>query len=250
MMGRDVKPEETKKPPKKQKNGRKTYEALLKLGRDRLNLVEAMLIKGETPLKVARVIQNEWGQCASNTEAALRQMLYRYKEDNLADKLVMSVSAAERVTQMAYLKDLRDKFRGVEDLIDLANIQKARLNKILMREEQMPVLMDQVSREMTTMANMVERTVRLQLDLGLVRPQDDGHHLDDDELRKVYAHSVQLSAKLKDMTRRALQVIEGNFVEVIDGDNYSKESDVGDVGAVSPYGQGEDDIPTGEGSSQ
>lgn len=223
---------EDKKPKKvitKGKKGRKTYEALLKLGKDRLNLVDAMLIKGETPLKVARVIQGEWGQCLENTEVALRQMLYRYKDDNLADQLVMNTSAAERVTQLAYLKDLREKFKGVEDLIDLCNVQKARLNKILMREEQMPVLMDQVSREMNSMASMVERTIRLQLDLGVIRPQGDGHHVDDEELRKVYAHSVQLSAKLKDMTHRALQVIEGSFEEVQSGDFYPEESDAGDA---------------------
>lgn len=159
---------------KTEKKGKKVaahkYERLYALGTDRMAQIDAMLFKGTAAKDVARFIQNEWKEYTDVKLGTLSQQVNRYnKEINVGAVAAVTGTVVDKKGMVTHVKKVEAKIDTLQVLRNLVEQQQQRLNKIYMKEEGLPTVLDTVRKEITLLAKLLDQLATLEMDLGILQ---------------------------------------------------------------------------------
>lgn len=144
------------------------FARLHDLGQDIVEQVDQLLISGEKPVKVARWLQGDLKLLTDLQESSVKKNLERYRAQELKGKVL------ENLTDRAMGKSaagLHRQLMAIDEMTDLAVLQRKRLDKILVREDGMPkgLLLKQASDETRLLKELLVELGKLQLETGIMR---------------------------------------------------------------------------------
>ena len=147
------------------------YERIYALGPDRVSQMDAMLFKGTPAKDVARFIQNEWKEYTDVKLGTLAQQINRYnKEVNVAQMAVATgTDVSDKKGMVSHVKKVEAKFDTLQTLRNLVDQQSRRLNKIALKEQTLPTVLDTVRKEITLYAKLLDQLATLEMDLGILQ---------------------------------------------------------------------------------
>ena len=191
------------------RGGAKTkFARLYALSTERLEALDAMLMKGMTGVAAADIVVNEWKVYPKKDKSAVAKQITRYRNEVIEPNIVARVKSSDGTPQGRALVEAKmgdiDVLMGMSELIEL---QKKRINRLSPREEKMPMLMASLRDEIRLLFDMYKGCGQLQLDIGVLRrapKQITGHfHLDDDRdmvnFEANIAHQTGLRKVMKDV---------------------------------------------------
>lgn len=142
----------------------KRFARLVALGTERVRDVTDRLRRGETATDVARVIQEDWHELTDIKLGSVKKMLERYRETVVKDEVI-----AKLTKQGTSVAQLKKKLNAMDELEELARVQKGRFEKMLTKEAQGPLLMKVVSDEARLLKDTLIELGRLQLETGVIQ---------------------------------------------------------------------------------
>jgi hypothetical protein len=157
---------------------RKTVALQKNLSFAQLDIVDALLMKGDTPYNIAKRIQKDWGLLNHITTQSVQSQIEAYRRNFFGTEVVTTVTTTDNETQettvetktvnivSTYLKGRLDAYTLNEQMVLL---QIKRINKIMDREEKMPTLLDQTRKEIELLTKMMQNFTNLQFELGIVQ---------------------------------------------------------------------------------
>jgi hypothetical protein len=142
-----------------------TFKRLQELGPDIVAQVDDRLLSSETCSAVASWMQNELGVLKDLKPGSLKKNLERYRASDLADRVVQEIKAK---VPMSGVKKTLIAIDGLEDLVE---IQRGRLEKLLMKEATLPagILLGQTKDEIRLLKDTLVELGKLQLETGIMR---------------------------------------------------------------------------------
>ncbi len=145
-----------------------TFKRLHELGEEIVAQVDDMLLAGETPTKVARWLQGDLEVLTDLKESSIKKNLERYRSKDLKQRMVDET--AERMMGKS-ASGLKRQLVALDEMTDATALQKARVEKILVKEGQLPagILLKQASDEMRLYKEMLVELGKLQLETGVMR---------------------------------------------------------------------------------
>lgn len=209
------------------RGGANKYARLYALGPDRLDRINMMMMQDTTIAEVADVICDEWGFYADEREA-LEKQLQRYRLEQIDSNLAARARNAERTDTGRRLVQYREEQLDImKEMRDGIAVQKRRINKFLDREENLPIPLNAVKFEMKLYVDMLKEYARLQLETGLLRrapKQVSGSfHIDEENGTLEFEAEIKTNAELRRATRDIMEILEGDYEVVDDGDHRGTE---------------------------
>jgi len=135
--------------------------------------IDAFLIS-EVPIeKVVDAIQNEMGLWQDMKFTAVRQMLFRYRSRFIAPKqaeIVAKVTGDKGAVQLAALSQQLQ--RTIDPLIEMEKLishQMDRINKLHQLEGKMPSLLDQQTKNVNLLSEMLNKFALLKMEIGEIK---------------------------------------------------------------------------------
>lgn len=221
------------------------YKRLYDLGSDRMDAIDNMLTKGESPMAVAEHIQFEWNQCTSVKITTLEKQIHRYRKDIHEPRLIAAANAAaEKSTTISKeLKAYNDQVDVMDKLNESINMQWARIQKAYVKEASKGAdgkLDPTINKELRPFTDMCRVLAGLQLETGVVRRvpkqvQGFWQQLTSDEVQEFRLEMTQNDETLKSLGV-IKDVLQEAAVEIIDGEYLPVEPSVESV----PISDGED----------
>lgn len=135
------------------------------IGDARLTELRERLKSGDSPLKLAEMMQTEWKVCTDIQPASLKKLLERYRAKLKVEVVAAIAEASVGKTTTGLLKRLN----VMDEIEELAVIQKRRFHKMLMKEDQGPLLLKQVSEEIRVYQGLLNQMATLQLETGVLK---------------------------------------------------------------------------------
>lgn len=144
------------------------YKKLKSLGEDVMAKLDSKLLSGETGLDVAKWIKEDLKLLPKDDIYSLKKCLERYRRSELRNKTIeriANVQAGDGITT------IQRRFNAMEELTELSLQQRARVDKMIMREAAMPggILLKDTSREIALMKDLLVDLGRVQLETGLLQ---------------------------------------------------------------------------------
>lgn len=146
------------------------HKQLKSLPEERLRTVEQMMRRGDAAEEIATTIQ-KWGHLVQMKVPALRQAVIRYRTDIVRDQ----------INELLNGKDLLDKATGLakkldalDEMMSLYYVQRARIQKLMLMEDELPALSlltshEALKEELGLANQMLKEISRLQLETGIMR---------------------------------------------------------------------------------
>jgi hypothetical protein len=149
------------------KSSTRAFKKLKSLGADRMNEVDARLLSGEPCSSIAAWIQVDLGKCKDIKPASLKKMLERYRETELRQKTLARIANAQRGDS---IKTIQKRLNALDEMEDMVRVQRGRVEKILMREANLPegMLLRDASNELRLLKDMLLDLGKIQLETGLL----------------------------------------------------------------------------------
>ena len=141
------------------------FKRLYAFDEERIEQVNEMLSKGLPASQVAQVIQSEWGLLADLKPDSVKKMLERYRKTDLRECILAQVAG---VTEGMHTTTLAKRVSALEELTDLATVQKGRYQKAVQLEGGKPLLLKQATEEGRLLKEILVELGRLQLDTGVL----------------------------------------------------------------------------------
>ena len=231
------------------KRGPKPFMPLRNMGVDRMQQLETLVIQNMSAIKIAQVIQNEWGELTHMNFHSLRRMIGRYKK-HIQDSRILKAAPAtrppaamdgrkangkseppaevsevdetgedpyKRVTFQRYLqKDQIDLLREYEEIYLM---QRDRVSKLWERELKTPLLLLSLREEMKLLNSSLNNLKETMIDLGAVKRVPRRMVLEGSvNLGVEEKQGMKLSQEAQQQALSALsglnEVFEGEFSEV------------------------------------
>jgi hypothetical protein len=147
---------------------RVAFRRLAELGKEIGAAVDEMLLAGETPARVAKWLHEEKGVLLDIKTASVKKNLERYRAVDLARKVKDELKKSETKLGVAIPKK---KMNAMIELEELVEIQKGRLDKVLIKEKGLPegILLKQASDEARLLKETLVELGKLQLETGVMR---------------------------------------------------------------------------------
>lgn len=129
--------------------------------------LDSRLSAGETPRAVGQWLQVECRLLVDIKFTTLTKLLERYRATELRDKAMQAVVSANRRKP---LEQVLRKLNAMEELHDLAVVQRGRLEKLLSHELPMPkgILLQSASAEVKAYREILVALGHLQLETGVI----------------------------------------------------------------------------------
>ncbi len=131
------------------------YDELVKLFED-----------GKPATEVARIIHEDWQLLLELTPQSLVRTLQRFNEVVIRGELIRRV--VDLATPLPN-KELREKLDALDELEELARVQKGRLYKIMTQENKGPMVMKAVSDEVKILTDLLNRVAMIHLETGVLK---------------------------------------------------------------------------------
>lgn len=141
------------------------FHQLKSLGEQIVQVLDAKLTAGESPLECARWLQNEQGVLKDAKPDTLKKMIQRYRQAELRQKVLERIALATKNSPTPNLKRRLDTIGELEILVEK---QKARVDKMMALEEGKPMLLKPTSEEIKLLQALLVDYGRLSLETGLM----------------------------------------------------------------------------------
>jgi len=203
------------------------------LTKDQIAMVDYELMKGTSHLKVAQMVQEEFGVYPEVSRAAMRQFIMRY--DN---KLIRPVEDGMRIAMgldstqspLVVLEKVKNTLDIMQEVGLLVALQKSRVSKLYEREKAMPMLFATLGSEVRTLAALVGQYAEHAFDLGRlhkvptltkVTKQGESTFIESTG-RDHVMFSLERTKQVEDAADKFFKVLSGEVVEV-EPDEYQNE---------------------------
>jgi acyl-CoA reductase-like NAD-dependent aldehyde dehydrogenase len=140
------------------------YVALKTLGTDIVLQIDEKLIAGETGRMVADWLQKD-GLLKDVKREALIRMIERYRGTEVREKLVKRIADAQ--TGKSLITVAR-RATALEELEEIARIQRKRVDKMLALEDGKPMLITATSNEIRMLKEILVDLGHMQLETGVI----------------------------------------------------------------------------------
>lgn len=143
------------------------FKRLHELPKPTVEEVENRLLAGEPPSSIAHWLQNELGVFKDLQPGSLKKNLERYRAIDLKNKVISDLTKNTKGKTVAGLKR---KFLAIDELEELVLIQKGRLEKVLLKEAQLPegILMKQATDEARLLKETLVELGKMQFEAGVM----------------------------------------------------------------------------------
>jgi len=144
-----------------------SHKKIKSLPADILAKVDSKLLSGEGGLDVAKWLQEEAKQFVGEDPYNLKKSLERYRQGDLRARTIERIATAQKTDN---LSTVVKRMNALEEMQELAVVQRNRLDKLLMKEADMPngILLKDASREVVVMKDLLVDLGRLQLETGVL----------------------------------------------------------------------------------
>lgn len=142
------------------------FKDLHELDPDQRAELDAMLLDGVPASTCVEKIQGDWQLLAGKKPATVKKMLERYRAQDLKTKVVQAL--ADKVSSN-HVVHIHKKLNAIEELTNLAVVQKGRFEKGLLTESKSPLLMGSVSAEAKLLKDILTDLGKLQLETGIIQ---------------------------------------------------------------------------------
>lgn len=147
--------------------GTKKLHYIMSLPEDKIAEVRQLIRKeGFSNAKIARRIQEEWGFHTDVVPATLTKAIQRYGKH--MDKAALE-HGLEKAGLLSRVADVTDKIDVIEEMADMALIQKGRVMKLYGKEAESPLLLGQVSAEIMKYHTILKDLAGVQLETGMLK---------------------------------------------------------------------------------
>lgn len=159
----------------------KGFRNLELLGADKLAIIESMLVRGDGCPEIAKMIQSEWGASVNVSLDTLTKQIQRYKYKVITPRLAVTIKeASKKYGFKTSVRKLNDHLDIMEELYQLIETQKARIQKLMVAEEKMNeknesaggfnyVANPVIKQEMAVLIDLYRTTGHYQLETGVMR---------------------------------------------------------------------------------
>lgn len=137
-----------------------------------VSAMDSHLLKGTDVTKVVRLVKS-WGYCTEVRDDTVYKAVARYKKENI---LVKHLAAANNAlgedrdkTLEEKLDTLRARVEPLRELERLAQIQKSRVEKMILIEAKAPALMDSQSKNIALYSGILSDLVKIHMQTGVIK---------------------------------------------------------------------------------
>lgn len=142
------------------------FKSLKAIGKEKMEIVDHLLAKGESPKSVCRMIQKEWLLHTKTTEGSLTKQLVRYKTAHIAN--VSFLTAADPEEKRVILKRVQNKLDIMQELTELAEMQKERILMALEKERIVKMPFQWLRKDIDTLSLLLGQIAEHQFKLGII----------------------------------------------------------------------------------
>lgn len=147
------------------------FTRILALGEDKVAQIDAMLFKNIEAVRIAKHIQNVWGDYKDVETNTLAKQIKRYRADEVIGRWLVNITDSDGKVKDGYMETMHEaksQLNAHDLLQDLVIIQQERLNKVYLREKVLPTNMDVVRRDIDTYGKLLGQLAGIQMDLGYI----------------------------------------------------------------------------------
>ena len=143
------------------------FSTLRALGDEVMSRVDSRLLSGESATAIAHWIQHDLKLLTNVKEDSTRKMLERYRETDLRNRTIQRIMVAQ---SQVPLKTVERRLNAMDELEELVRIQRSRVDKVLMKETELPggILLKSASEEIKLLKEMLVDLGRQQLETGVI----------------------------------------------------------------------------------
>jgi hypothetical protein len=222
------------------------HEVIKSLGTDYVQRIEAQLVRGQTPRKVAEMVHG-WGVLEDQPVDTTRKQIERYFKDEVEPDLEIKelaqhdqelvdpedpMSAPVRKGKKLLFLNRVDSspINVLEKLNQLFVLQESRVMKIADREANLEVLMGGVGKEIETLHKMGMDISRIQMDMGHLRRVPKKISIEDPRMldsraREAFTQRKGVADEVGEAVANIVTLLEhvpieeGEYTEVDDSDD-------------------------------
>lgn len=147
------------------------HAAIHAMGKEYVDKLDALLVKGTSSLKAANIVKDEWGLCSGDKVSTLQKRIQRYKKDVLDHHLhteILTEDGKKLEVKMTLKKD-DPKVDVLDAVTELVRLQQYRVQKMYDLEHNMPTLLGSLRKEVKQLSDLLKQLSDLQFDLGLAQ---------------------------------------------------------------------------------
>lgn len=134
---------------------------------DRVLLMD-LFYKGKSIPDIAATLQ-DMGHFKDVKPATLEQYLYKFKWEVVDKQALIRTEQMKEDSKLKLLDKVSQQYDVMEELASLIAVQKTRLEKVLLREKDMPMLFNSVGGEIKMLSGLLQQYGMMQFDLGYLR---------------------------------------------------------------------------------
>ena len=143
------------------------FKKLKELGETTVQQVESRLLSGEGTTSVARHLKHELGAFPDLKEDSVKKNLDRYNAKVLKPRVLKEISDRAKGKSAS---GLQAQLNAMDEMTDLVDIQRGRLDKVLVVESKMTgMVAKHVTNEVRLLKELLVELGKLQLDTGVMR---------------------------------------------------------------------------------
>lgn len=167
-------PAKEKKPRRKSvqkqapKVGAPAFRRIYELPEEQQTALNNMFYEGQPVGKIIQVLHEGWGVFTDVKAPSLQKYLYRYKWEVIDKNLVMRQNAIPEARVQQVVHKVKAQIDALEEIAQLVVTQKSRVQKLLIRENSMPMLFNSLGGEMKTLAGFIGQYAEMAFDTGVM----------------------------------------------------------------------------------
>jgi len=187
--------------------------------------IDTLLMKNVSPAKVATIMIEEWGLYSPEEHTALAAQLGRYRTKCTDAKMGAVVARANKTKKgRLAIAEVEGQLDVMEDIKDLIQVQKRRINKMLKTEKNSEGEYQyggkNLRMEMGTLLQLYKQYSYLQLETGVlaraaktltgqVQISDDGAMLE-------FEAQIEQNKDLRAISANIMNILEGEYEDITD----------------------------------
>lgn len=206
-------------------NGAVTFKRILDLSPDHRLVLDTMFQQERGVAVIIKHFQQELKLWTDVSPTTLEKFLYRYKKEVVDPHLSRAMVSVNKQRGVIPLIHSKDDIDVLQEIGELVIAQKARVQKLLVREHDMPMLFNTLKAEMQALGGFVQQFAELSFDMGLIKraPKTTKITNGRGEITTVESDgkdevqvSIQQNQALEAAAQSFFNVIDGAFTDVSD----------------------------------
>lgn len=202
--------------------GLPAFRRIYELPEEQQVALNNMFYEGQPVGKIIQVLHEGWGAFKDVKAQSLQKYLYRYKWEVIDKNLVMRQQEPASAHTQRVVAKVKGQIDVLEEIAQLVVTQKTRVQKLLVRENSMPMLFNSLGGEMKTLAGFIGQYADMAFDVGLMTrvpklTKITNSHGDvttvESEGKDHVAFHVENSKQLEDAASEFFRVLEGEVTD-------------------------------------